>query len=46
MIKSRKRWVGHVAHMGGMRNATIIWLENMERRGHLEDLRVDRKILE
>jgi hypothetical protein len=32
VIKSRKmRWVGHVACMGEMRNAYIIWVKNMKR---------------
>jgi hypothetical protein len=46
LIKSRSmRWVGHVAHMGEMRNAYKIWLENLKGRDHLEDLGVDGRII-
>jgi hypothetical protein len=46
MMKSeRMRWVGHVAHMGEMRNAYKIWLEDLTGRGHLEDTDVDGRIV-
>jgi uncharacterized protein YjiS (DUF1127 family) len=47
VIKSRwMRLVGHVAHMGKLRNAYNIWLENMKGRDHLKDLHVDGRIIE
>jgi hypothetical protein len=37
-IKSRRmRWVGHIAFMGKMRNHRKFWLENLNRKDHLED---------
>jgi hypothetical protein len=40
VIKSRRmRWAGHVAHMGKMRNAYNILVENLERKSSLERTR-------
>jgi hypothetical protein len=45
MIKSREmRWAGQVACMGEIRHAYEVWLENLKRRDHVEDLRVDGMI--
>jgi len=37
--------VGHVAHMGEVRNEYKIWLENLKGRDHLEDPGLDKKII-
>jgi hypothetical protein len=37
----RKRWAGYVAHMGQMRYITTFLSENLEERGHQEDLGVE-----
>jgi hypothetical protein len=39
------RWAGHVACMGGMRNAYRILVGKPKRRGHSEDLDVDGNII-
>jgi hypothetical protein len=39
------RWMGHVAHMGEMRNACKILVRKPEGRYHLEDLGVDGRII-
>jgi hypothetical protein len=45
VIKSwRMRWAGHVTHKGEIRNV-VLWLENLKRRSHSEDLGVDGKII-
>jgi hypothetical protein len=41
----RKRWEAHVVRMGCRRSAYIILVENPYRRGHLEDLRLDGRII-
>jgi hypothetical protein len=46
MIKSRKmRWAGHVARIGGIRNALTVLLENLKRKHHFEDQDADLKII-
>jgi hypothetical protein len=46
VIKSRRMtWAGHVAHMGEMRNAYNIVVENLNGRDHSENLRINRIIL-
>jgi hypothetical protein len=40
----RRRWAGHVTRMGEMRN-TQFWLKSLKRGDHLDDLRVDRRII-
>jgi hypothetical protein len=46
MTKSRRiRWIGHVAHMGKMRNAYKILLEILKGRDRSEDLGVDGMII-
>jgi hypothetical protein len=40
MIKSRMRWVGHVARMGRGEVFTGFWLGGLKRRDHWEDLGV------
>jgi hypothetical protein len=44
VIKSRMRWVGHVAHMGDRRGAVRVLVGKPKERDHLEDLRVDGSI--
>jgi hypothetical protein len=40
------RWVGHVASMGGMRNAYIyIGSENLKERDHSEHRGVDGRVI-
>jgi len=39
------RWVGHVAHMGEMRNLYRICQENLTGRDHLGYLGTDERIL-
>jgi hypothetical protein len=44
VIKSRRmRWTGHVARMGEVQ--TGLWWGPMRERGHLEDPRVDGRII-
>jgi hypothetical protein len=43
--KRRVRWVGHVAHLGEMRNAYKILSDSLKGRDHLEDLGMDGKII-
>jgi hypothetical protein len=46
VIKSRRiRWAEHVAHVGGGEVYTQFWWRNLRERDHLEDPRVDRKII-
>jgi hypothetical protein len=46
VIKSRRvRWARHVALMGKMRNAYIILVGKHEGKNHMEDLRVDGKMI-
>jgi len=42
-IKSRMRWVGHVAHTGEA--YTGFWWGNMRERDHLEDPGIDKRIV-
>ena len=37
MIKSRMRWVGHVARMGETRCVYRVWVGKPEGKNHLED---------
>jgi hypothetical protein len=39
------RWIGHIACMGGMRNAYKFWLGNLKGRDHAEDLGIDGRII-
>ena len=41
VIKSRMRWVGHVAHMGGERGVYRVWWGNWRERDHWGDLGED-----
>jgi hypothetical protein len=43
VIKSRIRWVGHVARMGEVH--TGLWWENMRKENQLEDLGVGGRII-
>jgi hypothetical protein len=46
VIKSRRmRWAGHGAHMVVKKDAGRVLAENPKRRDHLEDLRVDGRII-
>jgi hypothetical protein len=46
MIKSRRmRAIGHVAHMGKMRNVYKISVENCKGKSYSEDLGVDGRII-
>jgi hypothetical protein len=45
VIKLRMRWVGHVAHMGEMRNVYVTLVGSLKGRDHAEDLGVDGKII-
>jgi hypothetical protein len=46
MIKSRRmRWVGHVVHMGEMRNAYKILVGKPDGRDHSEDLGIGGRII-
>jgi hypothetical protein len=46
MIKSRRvRWVGHVAHMGEMRNAYKILVSKLEEKSPLGKLGIGGKIM-
>jgi hypothetical protein len=38
-------WAGHLAHMGEMRNAYKILLENLKEINHLGDVDTDRKTI-
>jgi hypothetical protein len=43
MIKSRRRkWTGHISHIGGIRNSYITVIRKSKGRDHLEDQGVDR----
>jgi len=45
-IKSRRmRWVNYVVRCDKREMHTIIWLENLKGRDHLEELGVDGKII-
>jgi len=37
--------VGHVAHVGEMRNLCKIWLENLKERDHPDKLGIDGNVL-
>jgi hypothetical protein len=39
------RWAGHVAFMGKMRNAYKILVGNLKGRDHLEDARVNGRVI-
>jgi hypothetical protein len=39
------RWAGHIACMGGVRNAYNVLVENLKGEEYLEDLGVDRKVI-
>jgi hypothetical protein len=42
VIKSRRaRWVGHVARMGKNRNECSVFMGNMRKINHLEELRIN-----
>jgi len=45
VIKSRTRWVGHVARMGKRRGACRIWWGNLRERNHLEDIGMYGRII-
>jgi hypothetical protein len=45
VMKSRMRWVGHVARMGREEVYTRFWLGNMREREHLEESGVDVRII-
>jgi hypothetical protein len=47
VTKSRRlRWTRHAATcMGEMRNVHKFYLENLEKRDHLEDLGIDRRVI-
>jgi hypothetical protein len=45
VMKSRMRWVGHVARMEEMRNSYNILIGKSERKNHLEDLGIDGGII-
>jgi hypothetical protein len=46
VIKSRRmRWAGHVARIGEMRNAYNLLIGKHERKSHLENLGVNKKII-
>jgi hypothetical protein len=38
-------WVGHVAHMWRWEMLTKFWLENLERRYHLEDVGIYGRVI-
>jgi hypothetical protein len=40
----RMRWAGHVAHMGKVRNANRIMIENLKGRDYLGDTDVDGRM--
>jgi hypothetical protein len=44
-LTRRMRWLGHVARMGEMRNVYKILVGKTEGKEHLEDLRVDGRII-
>jgi hypothetical protein len=37
--------VGHIGRMGEIKNAYKNWLENLKGREHLEELRIDGRII-
>jgi hypothetical protein len=41
----RMRWAGHLAFMREMRNPTVLLLEILKGRDHLEDVDVDGSII-
>jgi hypothetical protein len=46
LIKSRRvRWAGHVAHVRKRRGTFRVWWGKLKERNHLEDIRVDERIL-
>jgi len=45
MIKSRMRWVGHVAHMGTRRGTYRVLVGNLRERNHMKDPSVDGRII-
>jgi len=45
VMKSRKRWVGHVAHMGKGEVHTGFWWRNLRERDHMEDPGTDERII-
>ena len=45
VIKSRMRWAGHVARMGGERGCIGSWWRNRRERDHLGELGVDGWII-
>jgi hypothetical protein len=45
VIKSRTRWVEHVARMGEKRGACRIWWGNLRERDHLEDIGMYGRII-
>ena len=45
MIKSRKRWVRHVARMGRGEAYTEFWCGSLNEKEHLEDPGVDGRII-
>jgi hypothetical protein len=45
VIKSKRRWAGHVAHMGTLRVHTKVWSETPKGRDQLEDLDSNGRII-
>jgi hypothetical protein len=41
----RTRWVGHVTHMGDIRNVYKIWLEYLKGNEHFEDIGIYGRII-
>jgi hypothetical protein len=45
LIKSRRRWAGNMACIGGKRGGYRVWWGNLRERDHLEDLDEDGRII-
>jgi len=46
VMKSRKRWVGHVACMGKGEVHTGFWWGNLRARDHMEDPGIDERVIQ
>jgi len=45
VIKSRVRWLGHLAHVGEMINSYKVLVGTLKRREYLDDLGVDGRVI-